>query len=240
MIKERYLGVDVCCADMDGVINNIKTIIKERRPSFVVAINPEKIMKAQDDEELKNLLNSAALQIPDGVGVLLASKMNGGAIRSRVTGIDLMQNVCALAAQNNYRVFMLGAKPGVAERAAEILKERYNGLSVVGIRDGYFKDEKELCEEIKSSRADIMFVAMGSPKQENWITQNMDKLGVPFLMGVGGSYDVICGNIKRAPDWMCSLGLEWMYRLLKEPWRYKRMMVLPVFLGKVLGEKIKK
>lgn len=240
MIKERYLGVDVCSADMEGVLERIKEIIKDRTPSFVVAINPEKIMKAQDDEKLKRLLNSAALQIPDGVGVLIASKMNRGSIKSRVTGIDLMQNVCALAAQNNYRVFMLGAKPGVAERAAEILKEKYKGLNIVGIRDGYFKNEEELIENIKSSKADIMFVAMGSPKQENWITKNMDKLEVPFLMGVGGSYDVICGNIKRAPDLMCKLGLEWLYRLVKEPWRYKRMLVLPVFLFKVMGERIRK
>lgn len=234
MIKENYLGVDVCRMNMQEVLGEIDRIIEVGKPSFVVAINPEKIMKAQEDESLMELLNSAAIQIPDGVGVLLASKFRGGSIRERVTGIELMENICKRASEMNYRVFLLGAKPGVAEGAAEILRERYRGINIVGIRDGYFKDENEVKEDIKNSGADVLFVAMGSPKQEYWITGNMEELGVPLCMGVGGSYDVICGNINRAPKWMCSMGLEWLYRLIKEPWRYKRMMVLPIFLGKAV------
>ncbi len=234
MNKENYLGVDVCSLDMEMVLDEVDDIICERRPSFIVAINPEKIMKAQKDEALRELLNGASIQIPDGVGVLIASKLKRGSIKKRVTGIDLMQSLCKRAAQMKYRVFLLGAKPGVADRAAGILKERYEGLEICGIRDGYFRDDEEVINDIKAANPDILFVAMGSPKQEYWIVNNMKKHGVPISMGIGGSLDVICGNIKRAPEWMCKMGLEWLFRLVKEPTRYKRMMVLPVFLLKVI------
>lgn len=234
MKKENYLGVNVCDVDINEVIEEIDGIIERRKPSFVVAINPEKIMKAEKDEKLLKLLNRAAIQIPDGVGVVLASKLKGGNIRSRVTGIDLMYGICQNAAKKGHKVYLLGAKPGVAEQAGEILKKRYEGLNIVGIRDGYFKDKNEVIGNIKGKTPDILFVAMGSPNQEYWITEHMHELGVPLLMGVGGSFDVTCGNIKRAPGWMCRLGLEWLYRLIKEPWRYKRMIVLPQFLFKVI------
>ncbi len=234
MKKESYIGVNVCDIDMKGVIDEIDRIIERREPSFVVAINPEKIMKAEKDEKLLKLLNKAAIQIPDGVGVVIASKLKGGNIRSRVTGIDLMYRICQNAAKKAYKVYLLGAQPGVAKQAGEILKKRYEGLNLVGIRDGYFMDENEVTLEIKAKKPDILFVAMGSPKQEYWITEHMKDLGVPLLMGVGGSFDVTCGNIKRAPVWMCRLGLEWLFRLIKEPWRYKRMIVLPKFLFKVI------
>ncbi|WDU82018.1 WecB/TagA/CpsF family glycosyltransferase [Caloramator sp. Dgby_cultured_2] len=149
MVKERYLGVDVCPLNMGQVLLEVDRIIMERKPSFIVAINPEKIMKAQEDESLKNLLNSATIQIADGVGVVIASILNGGRIRSRVTGIDLMINICKRAAERGYRVYILGAKPGVADEAVKVLKERFHGLNVVGVRDGYFKDEEEVIEDIK-------------------------------------------------------------------------------------------
>lgn len=234
MIKEKYLGVDVCSLNMASAIDEVENIIKSKKPSFVVAINPEKIMKAQKDEKLMWLLNSAAMQIPDGVGVLIASKLRGGTIKTRVTGIDLMQNICKMASERGYKIFMLGAKPGVAKKAAEILEDRYKGIKIVGIKDGYFKEDEEAASAVKSSGADILFVAMGSPKQEYWITKNKEYMGVPLCMGVGGSYDVICGNINRAPEWMCKAGLEWLYRLIKEPWRYKRMMILPAFIVKAV------
>jgi len=237
MIKENYLGVDVCALNMEEVLDEVDNIILQKKPSFIVAINPEKIMKAQKDENLRNLLNSASIQIPDGVGVVIASILNGGRIRSRVTGIDLMINICERASKKGYKVYILGAKPGVAEKAAKVLKNKFLGLNIVGIKDGYFKDEEEVINDIKEKSPDILFVAMGSPKQEYWITRNMEKLNVPLLMGIGGSLDVISGNIKRAPKLMRNLGLEWLYRLIKEPWRYKRMAVLPVFLCKVLKER---
>lgn len=237
---EKYFGVEVCAIDMNRAIKEVDRIIEDREPSFVVAINPEKIMKAKEDENLRALLNSARLKIPDGVGVLIASKLKGGNINKRVTGIDLMNNICRRSAEKGYRVFLLGAKPNVAEKAAEILKQKYKGLNIVGVRDGYFESEDEVIEFIKSKSPDVLFVAMGSPKQEMFIKRNMERLNVPLLMGVGGSYDVICGNIKRAPKWMLNLGLEWLYRLYKEPWRYKRMMVLPKFLLEVIFKEKRK
>ncbi|KRQ87443.1 putative N-acetylmannosaminyltransferase [Caloramator mitchellensis] len=240
MLKENYLGVDVCPLNMGQVLVEVDRIILEKEPSFIVAINPEKIMKAQEDSNLKELLNSAALQIADGVGVVIASILNGGRIRSRVTGIDLMVNICKRAAEKGYGVYFLGAKPGVAETAVEVLKKRFKGLNVVGVRDGYYKDEAEVIKDIIEKKPDILFVAMGSPKQEYWIRNNMEKLNVSLYMGIGGSLDVLSGNIKRAPKFMRSCGLEWLYRLIKEPWRYKRMGVLPVFLYRVLKERFKK
>ena len=233
MQKENYLGVDVCCENEEAVFDNIDNIVENKKPSFIVAINPEKIMKAVDDKNLMKLLNSAAIQIPDGIGIVMASIIKGGKIKRRITGIDLMEKICYRASKKSYRVFLLGAKPGIAEKASKILVERYPGLIIAGIMDGYFKDDEEAVCGITNAKPDILFVAMGSPKQEYWITSNMEKLNVPLCMGIGGSLDVISGNVKRAPEIMRKSGLEWLYRLLKEPWRYKRMAVLPAFLLKV-------
>jgi N-acetylglucosaminyldiphosphoundecaprenol N-acetyl-beta-D-mannosaminyltransferase len=240
MIRENFLGVEVACVNMQTTLNEVDNIIAKGEPGFIVAINPEKIMKASADEKLRMLLNSAAIQIPDGIGVVYASKLNHGSIKSRVTGIDLMEKICEQASKKNYKIFMLGAKPGVAEQAASLLREKYKGLEIVGIMDGYFKEDHEAILKIKEKKPDILFVAMGSPKQEYWITSNMSEMNVPLCMGVGGSYDVICGNIERAPDFMCKMGLEWFYRLIKEPWRFKRMLVLPKFFFKIIGERVKK
>jgi N-acetylglucosaminyldiphosphoundecaprenol N-acetyl-beta-D-mannosaminyltransferase len=238
MIKERYLGVEVCRVNMKETLVEIDNIIQTKKPSFIVAINPEKIMKAVYDNKLKNLLNSADIQIPDGIGVVLASKLKRKKIKTRVTGIDLMDNICKMANNKNYRIFMLGAKPGIAEKAAGILNQKYENINIVGIVDGYFKNEQLVLEEVINAQPDILFVALGSPAQEYWITNNMSKLKVPISMGVGGSFDVICGNIERAPQWMCKFGIEWLFRLIKEPWRFKRMLVLPVFLVKVIFERV--
>lgn len=234
MQKENYLGVDVCCENEEKVFDNIDSIIENKKPSFIVAINPEKIMKAIYDEKLMKLLNSAAIQIPDGIGIVVASRIKGGKIKKRITGIDLMEKIIRRASQKSYRVFLLGAKPGIADGASKILAKRYPGLIIAGIMDGYFKDDDEAVNTIKNAKPDILFVAMGSPKQEYWITKNMEKLTVPLCMGIGGSLDVISGNVKRAPGIMRKSGLEWLYRLFKEPWRFGRMTVLPVFLLKVI------
>lgn len=240
MIIEKYLGVEVCALNMPQALKEVCEIIEKRIPSFIVAINPEKIMKATEDNRLKTLLNSATIKIPDGIGIVVASKLNHGKIKTRVTGIDLMNNICQLSDDNGYKIFMLGAKPGVVDKAAEVLRQKFKKINIVGTLDGYFENDEQVINRVKAVKPDIIFVALGSPRQENWITENMNKLEVPLLMGVGGSYDVICGNIDRAPQWMCSLGLEWLYRLIKEPWRYKRMMVLPLFLYKVVIERVKK
>ncbi|ELK47538.1 WecB/TagA/CpsF family glycosyltransferase [Halobacillus sp. BAB-2008] len=232
-MKEQFLGVDVSSHSYNDLKRNVLADIENKKQSFVVAINPEKILKAQEDADLKNLLNKATYQIPDGVGVLIASKLNKGSIKERVTGIDMLMTLCGLAQENDKSVFLYGAKPGIAEEAKDKLIEEFPGLNVVGVIDGYEKDEQKIIETINAAKPDILFVALGSPRQEYWIVENMDKLDVSIFQGVGGSFDVLSGRIKRAPAVFQRFGLEWLYRLISEPWRIKRQIRLPLFLLKV-------
>ncbi|MGG1676517.1 WecB/TagA/CpsF family glycosyltransferase [Neobacillus sp. NRS-1170] len=233
-MKENFLGVDVCYYNYDQLASLLMQDIEKKKKSFIVAINPEKIMKAQEDEELRMLLNRADYQIPDGIGVILASKLKGGQIRSRVTGIDMMLKLCHMAAIKGKRVFLYGGKPGVADAAKIVLEKQIPGIQIVGTLHGYEKDEKAVINTINQNNPEIIFVALGSPAQEYWIVNHMNKVTPSVFQGVGGSYDVISGNLKRAPEIFQSLGLEWFYRLMKEPWRWKRQLILPKFLIKTL------
>lgn len=236
-MKENILGIDVSNLNYDELAASLINDINNKRKAFIVAINPEKIMKAQKDRSLRELLNKATYQIPDGIGVILASKMMDGNIRTRVTGIDSMLKLCEVAAEHGKTVFLYGAKPGVAEKAKKELEKKYPGLQIVGVMDGYEKDQSKIKNAINTSKPDILFVALGSPRQENWIINNMDNLHPYVYQGVGGSFDVISGNLKRAPESFQKLGLEWLYRLIKEPWRWKRQLVLFKFLIHVLVKK---
>ncbi|MBB3909113.1 WecB/TagA/CpsF family glycosyltransferase [Anoxybacteroides rupiense] len=235
-MKEKFLGIDVCTDTYDQLAAKLLDDINHNRKSFIVAINPEKIMKAQEDMELRDLLNKATYQIPDGIGVILASMMKGGKIRSRVTGIDMMMRLCKEAALHGKKVFLYGAKPGVADEAKKKLEERFPGIQIVGTMHGYEKDENVIVNAINASNPDILFVALGSPAQEYWIVKHMDSLAPKVYQGVGGSFDVVSGRLKRAPLLFQKLGMEWFYRLVKEPWRWKRQLVLPKFLIKAIRE----
>lgn len=236
-MKEQFLGVDVSSYSYEQLKQNIIADINQNRQSFIVAINPEKILQAQKDADLMRLLNKATYQIPDGVGVLLASRINGGKISQRVTGIDMLLTLCEQASENDKSVFLYGAKPGVADKAKESLKEKFPNLRIAGVLDGYEKDEEHIIQTINAAQADILFVALGSPKQEYWIVDHMKDLNVKIFQGVGGSFDVISGRVKRAPDIFQRFGLEWLYRLVTEPWRIKRQIKLPTFLLKVWKDK---
>lgn len=236
-MKEQYLGVDVCGDSYAELSAKLLNDINEGRKSFIVAINPEKVIKAQEDPSLKELLNKATYQIPDGIGIVIASKLKGGNIRERVTGIDMMLNLCKLAADHGKKVFLYGAKPGIAEEAKVKLMEMYPGIQIVGVMDGYEKDSEKVKNTINVAKPDILFVAMGSPRQENWIIANMNDLAPSVYQGVGGSFDVISGRIKRAPVFFQKIGMEWFYRLMKEPWRWKRQLLLPKFIITVLRHK---
>lgn len=235
-MKENFLGVDVCNLSYDQITSSLFKRIEDNQKAFIVAINPEKIMKAQHDASLRELLNKADFQIPDGVGVLLASKLKKGQIRERVTGIDMMLTLCKEAAKRQKSIFLYGAKPGIAEEAKRELLTRYPGLQIVGVLDGYEQDKQLIADTINQANPDILFVALGSPAQENWILEHMNNLAPKVYQGVGGSFDVISGRIKRAPEMFQKLGLEWFYRLVKEPWRLKRQLELPKFLMKVLKD----
>lgn len=236
-MKEDILGVHVNTENYDALIPKVFRNIDDKKKSLVVAINPEKLMKAKEDPELKALLNRAEFQIPDGIGVIIASKLKKGKITSRVTGIDMMDRIVREAARTQKSVFLYGAKPGVADQAAQKLIETYPELIVAGTQDGYERNNDKVIETINLAKPDILFVAMGSPKQEQWIEQYRDELHPILYQGVGGSFDVLAGNIKRAPEVFQRMGAEWLYRLLKEPSRLKRQMNLPKFLFEVFIRK---
>ncbi len=232
-MKEKFLGVNVSSHSYEQLKEKVMSDIEQKRQSYIVAINPEKILKAQQDAQLRRLLNQATYQIPDGVGVLLASKIKGGNISQRVTGIDMFLTLCEQAALHDKSVFLYGAKPGVADKAKEGLLRRYPNLKIAGVLDGYVKDQDFIKQEINAAKPDILFVALGSPRQEHWIVENMEHLNVRIFQGVGGSFDVLSGKVKRAPAIFQKLGIEWLYRLILEPWRIKRQIKLPMFLFKV-------
>ena len=236
-MKEEILGVQVNTENYDELIPKLFHNIDDKKKSLVVAINPEKLMKAKEDPELKALLNRAEFQIPDGIGVIIASKLIKGNITSRITGIDMMDRIVREAARTEKTIFLYGAKPGVADKAAKQLQQTYPNLIVAGTQDGYEQDNDKVIETINKAKPDILFVAMGSPKQEQWIEQHRDNLYPTLYQGVGGSFDVLAGNVKRAPAAFQKFGAEWLYRLLKEPSRLKRQMNLPKFLFEVFTKK---
>lgn len=230
-------GVNVNTESSSATLGRIFSRIETNEKSFIVAINPEKLMKSRRDPELRTILNEATVGIPDGIGVIIASKLRGGDVKERITGVDMMENLCKEAAMRDMPVFLYGAKPGVAKQAADKLTEQFPTLEVAGTLDGYEKDEAKIIQTINDSGAKILFVALGSPTQEQFIIRNREKLNVSAFQGVGGSFDVFSGNIARAPAFFRKFGLEWLYRLLKEPSRWKRQLELPKFILAVLTER---
>ncbi|EON74052.1 WecB/TagA/CpsF family glycosyltransferase [Lysinibacillus sphaericus] len=236
-MKETVLGINVNTEGYDELMDMAFERIEKKQKALVVAINPEKIIKAKEDPALKKLLNEAEFQIPDGIGVILASKIQKGQIRERVTGVDMMMKLCEEAAKRGKPIFLYGGKPGVADAAKAKLESLFPSIKIVGIQDGYEKDEQKVIDRINEAQPDLLFVAMGSPKQENWINANRDQLHPTIYQGVGGSFDVLAGTVKRAPEIFQKFGLEWFYRLLKEPKRIKRQVALPLFLLEVARKK---
>lgn len=238
-MKETVLGVKVNTEDYDGLMVEVFDRIERKDKALVVAINPEKIMKAKEDPSLMTLLNNAEIQIPDGIGVILASKLQKGQITARVTGVDMMLRLCEEGAKRGKPIFLYGGKPGVADKAKAKLEEMYPGIQIVGTQDGYEKDNEVVRARINAVKPDLLFVAMGSPRQENWINDNRDTLHPTIYQGVGGSFDVLAGTVKRAPEFWQKANLEWFYRLVKEPSRIGRQMALPKFLLEVMKSKKK-
>lgn len=235
MNKEQILGVNVSPLTYDGVIGDLKQRMVAKEKSTIIAVNPEKFIAAGKDEKVKELINSSTYQIPDGIGVIIASKLKGGQITSRVTGVDMMERLLKFAAEENHPIFMYGAKEEVVQKAMENIKAKFQGITIAGYTNGYEKDMDALVQRINDSKAEILFVALGSPRQELWIRDNMSKLtNVLVFQGVGGSFDVFAGHVKRAPKLFRQLGLEWFYRLITDPKRFKRQLALPRFLLKVI------
>jgi len=212
--------------------------VEDTRCRHVCTVNPEFIMIAQDDVNFRNILRRADLCIPDGVGLLWAARQRGTPLPERVTGSDGVPKIAQVAAERGWHIFLLGAAPGVADRAADILRSRYPGVQIVGTYSGSPapSEEDALVEMVNASGADILFVAYGAPEQDKWIARNLPRLGARMAMGVGGSLDFIAGVLPRAPLWMQRAGLEWLYRLYLQPRRIGRMMRLPRFVLATLRE----
>jgi N-acetylglucosaminyldiphosphoundecaprenol N-acetyl-beta-D-mannosaminyltransferase len=219
--RAEVLGVAIDRLDMEGTLERCRELIRAGAPVQHVVVNAAKLVMLQSDPRLRDIVARCELVNADGQAVVWASRLLGDALPGRVAGIDLMHGLFALAEREGYRVFVLGAREVVLERALERLRALHPRLEIAGARSGYFSADEvpEVCAEIRAASADVLFVAMPSPRKEYWLAEHGPTLGVPFLMGVGGSIDVLAGFTRRAPQWMQRAGLEWFYRLAQEPRR---------------------
>jgi len=223
----------------DQALDCVSEAVASRRKSFWVAINPIKVYRAWRVPVLWHLLRQIDVGICDGVGISIASKILYGQSIKRITGCDLFFRILALAAQREWGVYLLGASPEVNAAASRELQKRYPGLRIVGSQDGYFRDSQEVVEQINASEADLLFVAMGSPKQEEWIARHRAAINASFCMGVGGSFDVAAGRIKRAPRVFRMTGTEFLFRFVLEPRkRLSHQGILVSFLLQVIGRRL--
>jgi len=223
------LGVRVDDVNFGETLQAISRFIEENRVSQIATVNVEYLITARHDPEFAAVLRQTALNVPDSVGVLWASRWLGHPLRERVTGSDGIYHIAALCARRGYRLFLLGAAPGVAERAAAALTARFPGLTVCGTHAGSPSEAEQgaIAAVIRDAQADLLLVAYSHAPQEKWIARNQHKTGATVAMGVGGAFDFCTGIQARAPTWTQRVGLEWFYRLLREPWRWRRMLALP-------------
>lgn len=218
----------------------IINFIKQNKKSIITPINPEKIIKSLKDEKLREVLKKSNLLLPDGYGIIIASIILGKRIKERITGIDMFESLLDYSNKNNLSVYFLGTESSILNRVIERIKKEYSGIKIAGFHNGFFSDEKDVLNDLVNKKIDILFVAMGSPKQEFFIYDNFDKIDAKVFMGVGGSFDVFSGKLKRAPSIIRNLGLEWFYRFILEPRkRFPRILLLFKFLFLVIKERLK-
>lgn len=236
----ELLGVPVDCVTMDQALDWADSMMKGHHPCTILAVNPEKVMRAQEDGKLLDQLCAADLLIPDGIGIVLAARLLGLGHAERVPGSELMPKLCERGASKGYTVFLFGASAEVNQQAVAVLRERYPGIRIVGSHHGYVKDEDmpAVINLINECQPDLLFVALGSPHQELWMASYLPKLKVKVCQGVGGTFDVIAGRVRRAPKFFRSLHLEWFYRLASNPRRIRRQTALPLFAFHVLRKRL--
>lgn len=240
-MKSDILDVGVDALTMKEILNKINMYLKEDSYKMIFTPNPEMIMETRKDNYFKDVLNAGNIIIPDGIGVVYASKLNDVKIKERVAGCDVVFNMFEKYKDTEKTVYLLGAGKGVAEKAKINIEEKYKGLNVIGVHDGYFDDVEEvnIINEINELKPDILLVGLGLGKQEKWIYEHRN-LNVKVAMGVGGVIDVLAGVVNRAPDIFIKLNLEWLYRVLKQPTRFFRILKLPLFILTVFCEKLLK
>ena len=238
--RVEILGVKVDAVTMVEAVARVENLIAEKKSSMVATANAEMILNATHDAELKKILNAAELVVPDGAGTVWAARHLGKQMPERVAGFDLVQELMKISPARGTKIFLFGAAPGIADKAKLKAEALYPGIKIVGTRNGYFKaeDEPEIISQIKNSRADILLAALGVPKQEKWLFKYKDELKVPVSIGVGGTFDVMAGVVRRAPLWMQKARLEWLFRAMLQPSRAGRLLALPKFVWKVHKQKV--
>jgi len=235
----KILGVNIDRVNQKQAVERIRELIAQAQSSLIVTPNSEMIALAAEDRELARILNSADLAAADGIGVVIASKILEEPLEERVAGFDLISRLFKEFADEDFNFYFLGGKPGIVDRAAVNLKKKYPTLNISGFHHGYLDrdDQQQIIEEINSKNIDLLLVGMGVPLQEKFLDNNLKKLKVGAAVTVGGSFDVLAGEVNRAPLWMQKAALEWFYRLLQEPSRFGRMLSLPKFIFLVLKSK---
>ncbi|MEO6561550.1 MAG: WecB/TagA/CpsF family glycosyltransferase [Nitrosospira sp.] len=217
----EIMGCQIDNLSMEETLQAVENFIKSGRPHQHVVVNVDKLVKASRDEKLRRIINECALINVDGMPVVWASYLLGKPLKERVAGVDLFEALMRRSAAKGWRVFLLGAKEEIVSRVKQVYEERYAELIIADYRNGYWKPEEEnaVVEQIKAAQADLLFVAISSPKKEHFLGRYQADMRVPFAMGVGGTFDVVTGKVKRAPKWMQKTGLEWFFRFLQEPRR---------------------
>ena len=238
----EILGVGIDKLTGQEALQQIGAFIASGQPHQIVTANAEIIYQASKNEKMRSVINKAQMVTADGSGVVWASRQLGQPLPQRVTGIDLVNGICEQSAKEKWKIYILGSAPGVAATAAVNIRDKFPGCNIIGTHHGYFhaKEEKQILAELEQLQPDVLFVALGAPKQEYWIAEHMEQLQIPVAMGIGGSMDVLSGNVKRAPKWMQKMSLEWLYRLIIQPTRFKRMLALPKFMLAVKKQAKKK
>lgn len=242
MDKIEVLGIRFDNVTMRGAIERATSFVTSEKPHMIITANPEMVMRAKDDQLLSEIMGRADLVVADGIGVVWASKILKQPVAERIPGIELAEALLRKSAEEGWRVFLLGSAEGVAEQAFETLRKTMPKLNVVGTYHGYFQsgeEEQRVLAQIKAAKPQVLLAALGVPRQEKWLAAHVGELKVPVAIGVGGSFNVWAGVDKRAPLWMRKVHLEWFYRLVRQPWRIKRMAVLPVFVGTIVLARIR-
>ncbi|WP_369382270.1 WecB/TagA/CpsF family glycosyltransferase [Lysinibacillus fusiformis] len=234
------MGVPFLHISQQGFVDLLVNRIEQQEKTFVVTANPEVVMQANENPTVKGYLNQATYICADGIGVVKAAQILGDSLPERVTGYDTMVKLLEVGQQKRFKVYLLGAQKETIEKTIANIHKNYPNVEVVGYHDGFFDwNNNHIADDISALQPDLVFVALGVPRQEKWITENLDKFSKGVFIGVGGSFDVIAGTVKRAPVIWQKLNLEWLYRLLRQPSRFIRMLVLPRFALKVFSLKLR-
>lgn len=243
MKRTQILGIGFDHVTMEGALKQLESYATSGRPHLVITANPEMVMKARSDQLLAEIMERADLVVADGIGVVWASGLLRQSVPERIPGIELAEGLLQKAEKNGWSVFLLGGEEGVAQRAVEALRKTMPNLVIAGTHHGYFQtglEEQEVIARIKETKPQLLLAALGIPRQEKWLAAHLGTLKVPVAVGVGGSFNVWAGVDKRAPVWIQNMHLEWFYRLARQPWRIKRVAVLPIFVWAVLLTRIRR